>query len=67
MSKNETLKKLTIYRPAEVESFNAAIQRFLEDVPASDYPRIGVVGIAGPVVNNRVTTVNIPHWPTSDG
>lgn len=30
-------------------------------------PRIGVVGIAGAVNNNTVNTVNIPHWPTSDG
>jgi len=44
------------------------IVKYLEDVSDENYPRIGVVGIAGPVDDNKVgITVNIPHWPASDG
>ena len=46
----------------------ACVLKFLDDVPEENYPRLGVVGIAGPVDNNVVgITVNIPHWPPSDG
>jgi glucokinase len=31
-------------------------------------PRVGVVGMAGPVMHNNIpVTVNIPHWPESIG
>lgn len=26
-----------------------------------------MVGIAGPVTNNKCTLTNIPHWPLQDG
>jgi hypothetical protein len=38
----------------------------LADVPKEHYPSVGVVGIAGAVVDNRVQPVNCP-WPVSDG
>ena len=43
------------------------IVKYLSDVPDEYMPRIGVVGIAGAVTYNTVLTVNIPHWPVSDG
>ena len=40
----------------------------MKDVPPENYPKFGVVGMAGPVSNNTIPiTVNIPHWPISDG
>jgi len=58
---------LTVYNTQKVESFEACIRMFLEDVPLEHRPTIGVVGIAGPVNKNTVKPVNIPHWPLSDG
>lgn len=34
---------------------------------SAEWPKIGVVGIAGEVKNNIVCTTNIKHWPTTDG
>jgi glucokinase len=51
-----------------MESFYATLHEFLEGVPEREYPKFGVVGMAGPVSNNAIPiTVNIPHWPVSDG
>jgi glucokinase len=38
----------------------------LADVPKEHYPSVGVVGIAGAVIENKVQPVNCP-WPLSDG
>ena len=65
--KKETLKQLTVYKSHEHESLTAIIQKFLAEVPKSSKPRIGVVGIAGPVSNNTAFVTNIPLWPTVDG
>ena len=44
------------------------MEEYLKDVPQENYPRFGVVGMAGPVSNNTIPlTVNIPRWPVSDG
>ena len=44
------------------------MEEYLKDVPPENYPRFGVVGMAGPVSNNTIPiTVNIPRWPVSDG
>lgn len=49
-------------------SFYATVEEFLEGVSQENYPKFGVVGMAGPVSNNSIPiTVNIPHWPVSDG
>lgn len=53
--------------PRESKSLQECIDLYLTDVSPSNYPRIGVVGMAGPVCNNTVNAVNINHWPTSDG
>ena len=53
--------------PRDSKSLQECIDSYLKDVSPSNYPRIGVVGMAGPVCNNTVSAVNISHWPTSDG
>eukprot|EP00977_Amphora_coffeiformis_P014093 scaffold3849_cov179-Amphora_coffeaeformis.AAC.31 len=64
---SKVLKKLTKYKSQDYPSFQACIVDFLKDVLPSNYPKIGVVGIAGAVNQNKVRPVNIPHWPVSDG
>ena len=32
-----------------------------------EWPKLGVVGIAGEVKENMVRTTNIPHWPRTEG
>lgn len=53
--------------PRESKSLIECLNSYLTGVSQSNYPRIGVVGMAGPVCNNTVSAVNISHWPTSDG
>lgn len=65
--KQEVIKELTIYNPQVEKSFEACIKQYLDGLNDDEKPTIGVVGIAGAVFDNRVTTVNIPHWPTSNG
>lgn len=49
-------------------SFFEAVEDFLAEFKGTDnWPTIGVVGIAGEVNNNTVSTTNCPHWPISDG
>lgn len=53
--------------PRQSKSLLESLETYLKDVSPSNYPRLGVVGMAGPVCNNTVSAVNISHWPTSDG
>lgn len=40
----------------------------MKDVPKSNYPKLGVIGIAGPVNQNMVKEIaNIQHWSPTDG
>ena len=32
-----------------------------------EWPKVGVVGIAGEVKENMVNTTNIKHWPRTEG
>lgn len=43
------------------------LNRFLDGVDPSNYPKVGVIGIAGAVINNTVEAVNLAHWPKTDG
>jgi glucokinase len=43
------------------------LQEFLQEISPENYPEIGIVGIAGPVVENKCHLTNIPHWPVADG
>lgn len=64
------VKPLTLISSQKVESFQAAVKEFLSEFdPASSeqWPKVGVVGIAGEVKANIVCTTNIPHWPPTDG
>tara|TARA_B110000285_G_C15047331_1_gene575040 strand:- start:816 stop:1214 length:399 start_codon:yes stop_codon:yes gene_type:complete len=66
--KRVVLKKLTKFNPQVYDSFYLVLEEFLKDVPSENYPKFGVVGMAGPVVSNTIPlTVNIPRWPVSDG
>ena len=68
MSKKEVLKPLTKYQSQAYPSFIACVEEYLRDVSPENRPRVGVVGMAGPVKDNKIpVTVNIPHWPVSDG
>ena len=68
ISKREELKPLTKYSSQAYPSFIACVEEFLQGVSPSSLPRVGVVGMAGPVVDNKIpVTVNIPHWPVADG
>jgi glucokinase len=53
--------------PRESKSLLDSLNIYLKDISPSNYPKLGVVGMAGPVCNNTVSAVNINHWPTSDG
>jgi len=48
------VKEFKVYKVKEVESLSSCIKEFLEEVPQTLYPKIGVVGIAGPIINNTV-------------
>lgn len=63
----EVIKDLTVFSTRGNESFNACIKKFLEDVSADHFPKVGVIGIAGAVQNNCVSAVNIGHWAMMDG
>lgn len=55
------------YKTQDNESLEKCILNYLADVSQTDYPKIGVLGIAGPVSENNATLTNIPHWPDLDG
>jgi len=61
------VKPFTKFLSQEMESIESTISLFLKDVISVDYPKIGVIGIAGAVVNNTVHTTNVPHWTLQDG
>ena len=63
------IKPLTKIPSQEVKSFSAALAMFLEefDRDSENWPKIGVIGIAGEVKNNCVDTTNCPHWNKTDG
>lgn len=66
--KRVVLKKLTKFNPQVYDSFYQVMEEYLKDVPPENWPRFGVVGMAGPVSKNTIPiTVNIPRWPVSDG
>lgn len=65
--KQEVIKELTKFNPQVEKSFESCIKQYLEGLNQDEVPTIGVVGIAGAVIDNRVLTVNIPHWPNSNG
>lgn len=50
-------------------NFADALTQFLEGYErgTANWPKIGVIGIAGEVKNNVVCTTNIPHWKPTDG
>lgn len=51
-----------------MESIGHAVAQYLEDVKGTvNYPKLGVVGIAGEVNANTVKTTNVPHWLIADG
>ena len=59
---------MTKYSSQAYPSFIACVEEFLKGVADESLPRVGVVGMAGPVVDNKIpVTVNIPHWPVADG
>ena len=63
------IKPLTKIPSQEIASFSAALAKFLEEFErdSENWPKIGVIGIAGEVKNNIVCTTNIPHWGPTDG
>ena len=50
-----------------MSSLQECVQQFLENIPSEHYPQTAVLGIAGPVSENRVKLTNIPGWPDLDG
>lgn len=67
-NRRKVIKELTIFKPQDYDSFSACLKEYLKDVAPENRPRIGVVGMAGPVNDNVVSvTVNIRHWGPSDG
>lgn len=45
-------------------TFEAGLRVFLQDIPRDsvNYPKIGVLGMAGPIVNNTCDITNCRHW-----
>lgn len=67
-NKKDELKPLIKFGTREYKDIVSVIKEYLSDVKATDLPRIGVIGMAGPVEDNKIETpVNIRHWPLSDG
>lgn len=50
-----------------MENFEDAIRLFLSDVPVEKHPGVAVIGIAGPVEDNKVTLSNVMRWGELDG
>lgn len=68
INKRISLKNLEMLESQKYPSFLACLEEYLSDVPEQNKPKIGVVGMAGPVINNVIqTTVNIKHWGSTDG
>lgn len=61
------IKKFSTYDSQKAKCFEEVLKEFLQNVSKENYPEVGVVGIAGPVTNNKCTLTNITHWPTEDG
>ena len=61
------IKKHSNYDSQSAQSFNEILHVFLKDISPENYPEIGVVGIAGPVIDNQCNATNIPHWIREDG
>lgn len=39
----------------------------MSDVPPEKYPEVAVIGMAGPVEDNKVTLSNVQKWGQLDG
>ena len=48
-------------------SLSHCLKTFLEGKNANDYPKVAVIGIAGPVENNSIQEMNNIPWPTFSG
>jgi len=46
----------------EKDNFEQAIRDFLSDIPAEKYPEVAVIGVAGPVEDNKVSLSNVLKW-----
>ena len=62
-----TLLKEVKYQVKEHHVFQQAIEGFLKDVGAEDYPTVAVIGIAGPISGNATFMANVEKWGTLDG
>ena len=62
----EILKKAE-YKTFEEESFVAALQKFLADIPIQKFPSSAHIGIPCPVIENRGSPQNAKHWGELDG
>jgi len=65
----EVIKPLTKIPSQKIDDFEAALKQFLEDIERDgpNWPKFGVIGIAGEVKDNCCFTTNIPHWKRTDG
>ena len=45
----------------------SCVKKYLSDLPKDKYPKVCVIGMAGPVDDNTIKAVNIKHWVKTDG
>jgi len=65
--RNSTIKELTTFPSQDHQCFEDCLNLFFSDLSEENHPKVGVVGIAGPVNENKCHLTNIPHWPIQDG
>ena len=61
------IKDIIKYNTQKAESLVSCVKAYLEDVPKTKHPKVCVIGMAGPVVDNTIQAVNIKHWNVTDG
>jgi glucokinase len=62
-----TVLKEFKYMVKDYDVFQTAIETFLQGVAIEDYPKVAVIGIAGPISDNRTFMANVGKWGTLDG
>jgi glucokinase len=61
------LLKETIYKVADYDVFQKALEAFLADVGLENYPEVAAIGIAGPITDNTVFMANAEKWGVLNG
>ena len=72
MSKDPDVPKEMIRKdslsPKDFPSLEVLFKKYLSQVDKEHYPLYAVIGVPGPIKNNKILHLqNIPYWPSADG